>query len=186
MARKSKGLWLILLGCALLVVAGGWYAYNLSENAAAEQKSASLIEQFDLVQPDTSAADTITLEGEVFCGKLAIPALEIELPVYDEWSYKRLKTAPCRYVGRVATDDIIIAAHNYHSHFGQMNRLRIGDEISFTDASGKTHRYTVCELTMLDGTAVTDMQSGGWDLTLFTCTKSGKQRVTVRCERDVK
>ena len=183
MARKSKGLWLILLGCALLTIAGGWYAYNLAENAAAEQQAASLVAQFDSKLPDASATDTVTLDGEDFCGKISIPALEIELPVYDEWSYKRLKTAPCRYIGRVATNDIIIAAHNYHSHFGQLNRLHIGDEISFTDAGGNTHRYTVCELTMLDGTAVTDMQSGGWDLTLFTCTKSGKQRVTVRCEK---
>jgi sortase A len=30
---------------------------------------------------------------------------------------------------------------------------------------------------------VTDMQSGDWDFTLFTCTKGGAQRVTVRCSR---
>ena len=103
--------------------------------------------------------------------------------MYDEWNYSRLKSAPCRYTGSIDTNDIIIAAHNYKSHFGLLNKLTVGDEVEFVDAYGKSHLYEVCELITLDGTAVSDMQSGGWDFTLFTCTKGGQQRVTVRCER---
>jgi len=35
----------------------------------------------------------------------------------------------------------------------------------------------------LQPTAVEEMCSGDWDLTLFTCTLGGKFRVTVRCDR---
>ena len=125
----------------------------------------------------------IIVEDDAFCGKLAIEKLGIELPVYDEWNYTRLKTAPCRYTGSIDKNDIIIAAHNYKSHFGNLKQLQIGDEILFIDAYTTQHRYSVKEITTLDGTAVTDMKAGEWDFTLFTCTKDGEQRVTVRCIR---
>ena len=35
----------------------------------------------------------------------------------------------------------------------------------------------------LESTAVEDMVSEEWDLTLFTCDLSGESRITVRCLR---
>lgn len=117
-------------------------------------------------------------------GKLVTTVIAgVELPVFDEWNYKRLKTAPCRYTGSVFADDMIIAAHNYKSHFGTLNKLKSGDKVTFIDPYGTAHRYVVSQLITLDGTSVTDMQAGDWDFTLFTCTKGGAQRVTVRCSR---
>ena len=37
----------------------------------------------------------------------------------------------------------------------------------------------------LEATAVADMVSEEWDLTLFTCDLSGESRVTVRCLQGV-
>ena len=54
-------------------------------------------------------------------------------------------------------------------------------EVSFTDAVGNVFLYTVAELETLGKTDVEEMQAGDWDLTLFTCTYGGKNRVTVRC-----
>lgn len=36
---------------------------------------------------------------------------------------------------------------------------------------------------ILGKNAVEQIKEGGWDLTLFTCTIGGTQRITVRCER---
>ncbi len=190
MTKRNKGIVLLSLGFLLLLAAGGWYLYNTLEDKSAGQQAAELLEQFDARQNSVTNSEhptedlpTITVGGEAFCGKVFIEALGIELPVYDEWSYTRFKTAPCRYIGSIETNDMIIAAHNYKSHFGSLNQLRMGDEVLFTDALGSVHRYAVREISLLDGTAVSDMKSGGWDLTLFTCTKGGEQRVTVRCEK---
>ena len=183
MARVSKGLILLLLGCILLLTAGGWFIYNIVEDQQAGQQAADILTRFEEVSQEVADAPVITVDGDAFCGKVIIEKLGVTLPVYDEWDYTRLKAAPCRYTGGIDTDDIIIAAHNYQSHFGTLGSLQSGDEVKLVDAHGTTHLYEVKELVKLDGTAVSDMQAGGWDLTLFTCTKSGEQRVTVRCER---
>ncbi len=186
MTKRNKGILLIIIGCVLLSVAGGWYAYNIIEDRNAGKQSAEILNKFEIISNSAGADEkdpVIVVENDTFCGKITVEKLGIELPVYNEWNYTRLKKAPCRYTGTISTDDIIIAAHNFKNHFGTLNKLEIDDEITFTDACGTIHYYKVCQLTTLDGTAVTDMRSGGWDLTLFTCTKGGEQRVTVRCER---
>jgi len=187
MTRKAKGIALLLLGCVFLLIAGGWYLYNVYEDRSAGQKSAEILSKWDQSNITVDESDDnrpiITVDGDAFCGKIVIDKLQIELPIYDEWDYARLKSAPCRYTGSIITNDIIVVAHNYNSHFGTLDQLIIGDRILIFDAYGTTHHYVVKDLILLDGTAVTDMHAGGWDLTLFTCTVGGEQRVTVRCEK---
>ena len=36
---------------------------------------------------------------------------------------------------------------------------------------------------VIDGTDIDGMISGGWDLSLYTCTYGGEARFTVRCDR---
>ena len=121
--------------------------------------------------------------GEDYIGVLEIPSLGLMLPVMSEWSYPRLKIAPCRYTGSAYQGNLIIAAHNYRSHFGNLKELCEGDVVCFTDMDGNVFSYEVMFLEVLQPTDVDEMESGDWDLTLFTCTVGGKSRVTVRCER---
>ena len=80
-------------------------------------------------------------------------------------------------------NNIVICAHNYSTHFGQIKNLSIGDNVIFTDMSGNIFNYKVTDMSILQPTAVDDMYSGDWDLTMFTCTIGGATRVTVRCQR---
>ncbi|MBQ6180565.1 MAG: sortase [Ruminococcus sp.] len=140
-------------------------------------------ENEDMIVPEM---ETIEIDGSQYIGYITIPDIGIELPVMNDWSYSALKISPCRYRGNLYADDLIIAAHNYRSHFGRINELDSGDEIDLTDVSGRVHHYTIINIESLPGTAVEDMQFGSaeeWDLTLFTCTLSGQSRVTVRAER---
>ena len=52
----------------------------------------------------------------------------------------------------------------------------------FTDMDGIKTRYQVVAQDILAPTAVEEMTSGEFDLTLFTCTYGGKSRVTVYCD----
>lgn len=128
---------------------------------------------------------TTEVDGEAYIGVLEIPALELSLPIISQWSDSRLRIAPCRYKGSAYLDDLIIAGHDYRSHFGRLKDLQIGDMVYFTDAEGNRFSYTVSEQDELAGAAVEEMEAGDWDLTLFTCTVGGKARVTVRCEKDL-
>ena len=126
---------------------------------------------------------TVSFDGNDYIGRVDIPSLGLSLPVISEWSYPRLKIAPCRYTGSAYLDNLIIAAHNYSSYFGNLNRLNTGDTVTFTDVDGNQFTYAVSLIEDLPGTAIEEMQAGEWDLTLFTCTLGGRSRVTVRCER---
>lgn len=123
------------------------------------------------------------IDGNDYIGIISIPAIDRELPVFSEWDYTNLKTAPCRYTGTAYLGNMVICAHNYDIHFGSLKYLSYGDTITFTDMDGNVFTYEVIEIETLDPYAVEEMTTGEWDLTLFTCTVGGATRVTVRCER---
>ena len=139
----------------------------------------------DYISDPTMEMPTVEVDGNFYIGILEIHALELSLPVISEWNDTRLKQAPCRYKGSVYLDNLIIAGHNYKKHFGGLKNLQIGDTITFTDMDEHCFSYTVTTLEELDGTTIEAMESGDWDLTLFTCTIGGKKRVTVRCKKNV-
>ena len=184
---KSKGL--ICGGLLLLAAALCLTLWNVRQDRAAAQSAQSALLEMKSRLPEPPAYVTDPdmpmpvqeIDGEGYIGILQIPDLALELPIIGEWSYPRLRTAPCRYVGSAYTHDLIIAAHNYASHFGGLASLALGSEVIFTDMDGNRFIYAVSGTEQLPGTAIEEMESGDWDLTLFTCTIGGAARVTVRC-----
>ena len=124
------------------------------------------------------------VDGVSYVGILEIPKLGLRLPVTGRWSEENAKRAPCRYSGSPYTEDLILCGHNYESHFGQLNRLSVGDPVYFTDLDDNRFSYHVAKTAILSGTSVEEMMNGDWDLTLFTCTSGGKARFTLRCEAE--
>lgn len=184
---------LLLLAAALVLA-----VWNIQEGRRAAQTAQDALHQVErsiAVQaadppPDAAPASdanrempVIEVDGNAYIGTVEIPTLALALPVLRDWSDALLKIAPCRYTGSVYQDRMIIAGHNYPRHFGQLDRLQIGDEVRFTDAEGGCVTYAVTQTERLAGSAVEQMASGDWDLTLFTCTAGGQERVTVRCDR---
>lgn len=137
-----------------------------------------------ILNPDMDMPEyTLKSLGDVACiGILEIPALDLELPVISSWSYSSLRLSPCRYSGSAYKGNLVIAAHNYQSHFGGLRTLPEGSEVFFTDAVGNRFSYYVAVTEALTPWSVDDMTSGEWPLTLFTCTLDSQNRVTVRCE----
>lgn len=124
---------------------------------------------------------TTQVDGYDCIGVLSIPVLELDLPVLTDWSYEKLKMAPCLYYGTYYEPDFVIAAHNYQSHFGRLSQLQPKDLILFTDIDGTVYCYEVVLLETLPGNATEEMLTSGFDLSLYTCTPGGSNRVTVRC-----
>ncbi|MCR5306744.1 MAG: sortase [Oscillospiraceae bacterium] len=208
---KNKG-WILvcLLGVLMIASAGLLCVYNIRQSDEAAEYAEEVLSELkdripeapagtepdagqhtgqDLHGDETESAELpedIVIGEENYCGFISLPSLSLDLPVMSSWSYPNLKKAPCRYCGAAQTNDLIIAAHNYTSHFGKIGRLTAGDAIIFTDTGGRQYQYTVSFIEVIEGRDVEQMFSGqsvDWDLTLFTCTLGGKSRVTVRADR---
>lgn len=205
--KDIKSRIMIIFGTMLLIAALFLVLYNVKEDRDGSKASQEILEQLKAematsepipTEPNTPAVNDlfeeyeeetipeevqIEIDGNYYIGTISIPSLEIELPVMSEWSYPNLKLSPCRYKGTVAGGDLIIAAHNYRSHFGRINQLYSGDTIIFTDGNGIAHEYQLIQTEVIEGYDIAAMDFGSadnWDLTLFTCTLGGQSRVTVR------
>lgn len=194
--RRKIGITCMILGAALVLGALSIFLYNQHEASEAEKSVSDILPQLqdEIGLDKTLPTDdeemnysgdmpTIEIDGYEYIGYLSIPSLGLELPVMSDWSYPQLRIAPCRYSGSIWSDDMVLMAHNYARHFGQLSRLSIGEEVTFKDVNGITITYEVMAIDTLNPTEVEDMTSGEYDLTLFTCTYGGKSRVTVRCDR---
>lgn len=201
MKRDRDGNGMIGLGVVLIAAAFLLSGYNLMENRQAGEESARQMPQLEEViqqcrQESVSPLDvpdyqinpdiempTQEIDGIAYIGILEIPVLELKLPVAAELTYLHLRKAPCCYAGSVYQDNMVVAAHNYQTHFGNIKNMKPGDMVQFTDMDGNVFSYQVVEQEILQPTDVEEMKTGDWDLTLFTCTLSGAERVTVRLEK---
>lgn len=200
--HKRSGRGLMTVGLLLLAAAAGLAVFNIRETARAAEDAAGALAQISVpevqqnIPTETQDITEVeipdyllnpnrempvqTLNGEDYIGVLEIPSLQLKLPVLAGWSDAMLKKAPCRYSGSVYTDDMVLAGHNYKTHFGPLRRISVGDKILFTDAEGYVFHYRTVEVAVLDATAVEEMKSENPGLTLFTCTLGGRARFAVR------
>lgn len=125
------------------------------------------------------------LEGYGYVGYVEIPALGLKLPVMSDWDYTRLEIAPCRQFGSSRTDDLVIAAHNFESHFGRLKEMSLGNTVRFTDMAGIVNTYRAEMIELLSPKDVDAVQNSGYDLVLYTCTRDGQERVAVFCNRTI-
>lgn len=200
---KRFGNGMIGIGACLILLAGCLTCYNIYDNNRAYDfavrgihavrtsiaKQVALVADSDLpVVPDYQLdpdmeMPALELDGSRYIGLISLPEQDMELPVLSECSDAGLRQAPCRYSGSIYDDDCIIAGHNYRSHFGRLGLSQIGDRVVFTDIDGNEFIYEVVKVETVAGTDVEGAKSGDWDLTLFTCTLGGQNRILVRCER---
>lgn len=184
----------IAVGTGLLTAALGLTGYNLWDGQRAAAASHDILNQMgkletslreipdDRMNLDRELPD-FEIQGTSYIGYLEIPGLHLILPVASCWSYPELKKSPCRYTGSPYKDSLVIAGHNYQSHFGGLKSMAPGDTVIFTDAEGNRFTYKATGTEILEPDAVQEMTTGPWDLTLFTCTYSGRKRMALRCER---
>lgn len=192
--NRKIGTAVTVTGILLLLAAIGLTLFNLWDESKAGQAAAGALDgilqemENEGDSPEVSAwsqeaeMPVAELDGAAYLGILEIPALALALPVRDTWSYPNLRKTPCRYTGGLYAGNMVIAGHNYDSHFGRLKELKAGDEVLFTDMDKNQTAYRVTEVDTLAPEAIEEMTGEGpWDLTLFTCTIGGRSRVTVRC-----
>ena len=112
--RKGFGICCIVLGVCCLISSLGLIVYNRWEENNAQNASKNILQDVqknildDTRQESTSEEISVDIPKEMLTtqvdgydciGVLSIPVLELELPVLTNWSYAKLKIAPCHYFG---------------------------------------------------------------------------------------
>ena len=120
--RKGFGICCIALGICCLIASVGFIAYNHWEEENAQDTSKNILqdvrenildntsvestpeksnrdESVEILGDITQQMLTTQVDGYDCIGVLSIPVLELELPVLTDWSYTKLKIAPCHYFG---------------------------------------------------------------------------------------
>lgn len=138
--------------------------------------------QPQLTAPQKKQMTEVTVNGYPYIGYLTIPNLGLELPVMSQWNESRLKIAPCRYSGTTMENNLVLVAHNYHTHFGYLGRLQPGDPVMFADMDGDITCYQVAAVDVVLPEAVEEVTMGAFDLALVTCTYGGKTRLVIYCD----
>lgn len=195
---KSKaGIFLMLAGGAAIIFSLIIIAVNIRLDSQGKKNSENVLnileseissyseDENNITYTDGNGlkkSKTISVDNNYYSGIIDIPKIGIKLPVMSEWNYDNLNISPCLFYNDEKNNRKIIAGHNYSSHFGKLKQLKQGDYIIFTNAENKRVIYKVLQTEIL-GSTDTDKMLGGddWNLTLFTCSLSGYERVTVRC-----
>ena len=193
---KKAGILFVSMGAVLILSALLLFFYNGLEARRAGQEAELLLEDIQAAISEGPTMETLAedetipdelpvvwIDGYEYIGYLSFPDWELHLPVMAKWDYERLKLAPCRHFGSSLTDDLVIAAHNYDTHFGGLSKLEIGSKILFTDMEGNVNHYALQYVKTLDPDQVDAVQNSGYDLVLYTCTIGGSYRVVAFCDR---
>lgn len=205
--RKVLGILSMSIGTLLLVGALGLFLWNRTEAQQAARSSADLIPQLysaisqqakhaptapiqpgtpvELLPPEEKEMTEVEIDSHRYIGYLSIPTLGLDLPVLSHWDYNLLKTAPCRYSGTTMEANLVLIAHNYRAHFGNLHQLQLGDRVMFTDMNGVLTAYQVAATDVVPPSSTEEVTAGAFDLALVTCTYGGKTRLVVYCEEYV-
>lgn len=189
---------LILLGALAILIKTSYENANAGEHArqTVEQLRENIYEQPNSSISGTESVDNnkssgqssskeavVVIDGTGYLGYLSFTGYGKVLPVLADWSFENLQYAPARFSGSIIDNNLVIAAHNYFSHFYLLNEMTEGNEVILTLPDGKEIHYIVDKIERLSPTELDKLTAGDYDLTLFTCTPTGLARATVRCNK---
>lgn len=115
-------------------------------------------------------------------GILKIPKLELELPVFSEFSYKNIKKSVARYRGTVIgePENLVIVGHNFKNHFGRINELSYNDYIIFENFYGESYKYFLTESKIIEETDFDSINLNDYKIAILTCNFNGSKRILTK------
>ena len=185
MTGRSSALCLTL-GILLLAASAALLLHNRQEVRQAQRSAELLLAQTCAAETDAAGQEQAAQEAqpEELFAVLSVPALALELPVLPAWSEAELTRAPCRQQGSAEEGGLVIAGHNYASHFGSLSHLSTGDAVTLSAADGAVYRYAVARVEQVAADDTDTVLAAVEPLVLYTCTYGGQARIAVFCIRD--
>ena len=117
-----------------------------------------------------------------FLGNLIISKINIEYPIYNEYTEENLKISICKYRGKNLEENgnITIIGHNYKDNrfFGRLNEIEENDKILIQN-NNKKYNYKVIKKYMVDYKDFSCLEPvvlNNKELTLITCDNIAKKK----------
>lgn len=158
---------------------------NLDELIEANQNAGSRLDTKEYTTKNGAAYTTVAV--------VEIPKIDITYPVIysndtsEQTVEDLLKISVVKYWGPEANEpgNFCIVGHNYHNKrfFSKAATLENGDSIYITDTNNNTLEYKVYANYVVepdDLRCTSQLTNGATDVTLITCTMTGKQRTIIK------
>ena len=141
----------------------------------------------------TATEKYTTTEGTYdIIGRITIPKIGVDYPIFSETTDQLLKISICKFHGGNPNEvgNLCLAGHNYRNSkfFSKVDTLVIGDIIEITDLSKRTIQYEIYDIHTVDPSDrsdTTQLTNGKKEVTLITCTDDTKQRIIVKCTEKI-
>lgn len=172
---------ILFVGILLIIISILLLIYFEWEEIYSKKESNNIMNT--IINNKDNNIDEIVIDDLKYIGYIVIPTLNLNLPISKEFSYSSLKKSPTLYYGSLENNNMVICGHSYKSHFRYLYKLKQGDEVIFVDTKNNRYTYKVELVEELASTDIKEMIESDFDLTLYTCTRDGLRRVTVRCNR---
>jgi len=158
---------------------------NLDELIKANKKASSKLDTKEYKTKNGAKYTTVAV--------IEIPKINITYPViYSKDTSEKtvedlLRISVVKYWGPNANEkgNFCIVGHNYHNKrfFSKASTLKEGDSIYLTDTTNKTLEYKVYDNYVVNPDELkctSQLTNGKTELTLITCTMTGKQRTIIK------
>lgn len=172
---------MLLFTGIILVSIPLYYEWQHGKEVRALEEALSLISDYDQIEDISFTIDELHAVLE-----LEIPSIELKQKVLSETTEENLKLAltQLKKNQRPGHGNFAIAGHRGYRgnrHFSRLPDVNVGDKV-LLHTKEETFVYKVTDISIIEPTdvGVLDNQDGKSELTLITCTRSGKQRVAVR------
>ena len=165
---------ILYIGISLIIIALLLLIYFEWEEIYSKKESNDIMKTILNNKDNNKNEDEIVIDDLKYIGYIVIPTLDLNLPI---------SKSPTLYYGSLMNNNMVICGHSYKSHFRYLYKLKQGDEVIFVDTKNNRYTYKVELVEELASTDIKEMIESDFDLTLYTCTRDGLRRVTVRCNR---
>lgn len=188
--RSLFGILFLLTG--LVLVSFPFYMeWNQNKEVKAMEQALSLIAESDGTAPiDLTEIKDLSLTEEQLnkLMELEIPSIKMKQHILDETTDANLNIAltQIKQGQQPGIGNFTVAGHRGYRdgrHFSNLAKVPVGEKV-FLHSGDKTYVYEITDLSVIEPTfvEVLDDREGKNQITLITCTVSGKERVAVKGE----
>ena len=178
MVRLGKVL--IFFGIMLLLLTLLLYFNIVSKDYKAIKNNEKIIDNFSkIIRNKDNEKEFIDIYGDSYVGILAIPQIDLNLPILNNCDNGNLDKGICLYG---FNDRYIIAGHNRTSQFRKITQLKNGDKAIIYNTRSIKNEYSLVKIEKINSSDYSLLMDADYALTLFTCDFSGNMRYVLRFE----